>query len=147
VLDRAFVGHQTAPRAIAVEAGQLRAFANATGETNPVYFDDAAARAAGHPDLPAPPTFLFCLESLAPEAEDVLGLLGVDKGRMLHGEQSFTCGEAIHAGDVVTLTSRISDIYDKRGGALDFIVRDTEATNQAGASVGAGRTVIVVRNG
>jgi acyl dehydratase len=147
VLDRSFIGHQTAPRAIEVEAGQLRAFANATGETNPIYFDETAAHAAGHPALPAPPTFLFCLGSLAPEEDDTLALLGVDVGRMLHGEQSFTCGAPIYAGDVVTLTTRISDIYDKRGGALDFIVRDTEATNQAGASVGAGRTVIVVRNG
>jgi acyl dehydratase len=147
MLDRSYIGFESQPRVVAVEASQLRFFARATGETNPVYFDEAAARAAGHAALPAPPTFLFCLSSLAPEGESVMATLGLDMGRVLHGEQSFTCGAPIHAGDVITLKARISDIYDKRGGALDFIVEDTEATNQNGASVGAARTVIVVRNG
>jgi len=147
VLDRSFIGLETEPRSVAVEASQLRFFARATGENNPIYFDEAAARAAGHAALPAPPTFLFCLASLAPEAENVMARLGVDMGRVLHGEQSFTYGERICAGDTITLTTRISDIYDKRGGALDFIVQDTEATNQNGQSVGLTRTVIVVRNG
>ncbi len=147
MLDRSFIGLETEPRSVEVEKGQLRFFADATGETNPIYFDEAAARAAGHHALPAPPTFLFCLASLAPDGETVMARLGLDIGRVLHGEQSFTYGEPIYAGDTITLKSRISDIYDKRGGALDFIVEDTEATNQAGAGVGAARTVIVVRNG
>ena len=42
--------------------GRLRFFAKAIGETDPVYTDDAAARDAGYPDLPAPPTFLFAAE-------------------------------------------------------------------------------------
>jgi acyl dehydratase len=147
MLDRSFIGLETGPRSVQVEAGQLRFFARATGETNPIYFDEAAARAAGHPALLAPPTFLFCLASLAPEDETIIARLGVDMARVLHGEQSFTCGAPIHAGDVITLKTRISDIYDKRGGVLDFIVQDTEAANQNGESVGVTRTVIVVRNG
>jgi acyl dehydratase len=147
MLDRSFIGLETAPRSVQVEAGQLRFFARATGAKDPIYFDEAAARAAGHPALPAPPTFLFCLGSLAPEGDNIIAKLGVDMGRVLHGEQSFTYGKPIHAGDVITLTTRISDIYDKRGGALDFIDQDTEAINQSGESVGVTRTVIVVRNG
>ena len=147
MLDRSFIGFETKPRAVEVEKGQLRSFADATGEKNPIYFDEAAAKAAGHPGLPAPPTFLFSLGLLAPETESVIAKLGVDMGRVLHGEQSFTYGKPIHAGDVITLKTRISDIYDKRGGALDFIVEDTDATNQNGQAVGVTRTVIVVRNG
>jgi acyl dehydratase len=147
MLDRSFIGLESQPRTVVVEAGQLRFFARATGERNPIYFDETAALAAGHPSLPAPPTFLFCLGSLAPEGENVIAKLGVDLGRVLHGEQSFTYGKPIHAGDVTTLKTRISDIYDKRGGALDFIVQDTEAANQNGETVGVTRTVIVVRNG
>jgi acyl dehydratase len=147
MLDRSLIGFESTPRTVEVEKGQLRSFARATGETNPIYFEDAAARAAGHPALPAPPTFLFCLASLAPDPDNVIARLGVDMGRVLHGEQSFSYGEPIHAGDVITLRTRISDIYDKRGGALDFIVQDTEATNHNGDNVGVMRTVIVVRNG
>jgi len=147
VLDRSLIGHQSEPRSVAVEAGQLKFFAKATGETNPIFFDEAAARAAGHPALPAPPTFLFSLSLLAPAKPDTLAMLGVDIGKVLHGEQRFSDLKPIHAGDVITLTSRISDMYDKRGGALDLIVLDTEALNQRGERVGMSRTVTVVRNG
>ena len=147
MLDKSFIGTKTEPRSVEVEKGQLKFFAKATGETNPIYFDESAAKAAGHSALPAPPTFLFCLGTMAPEKENILGKLGVNIGNVLHGEQQFTYAKPIYAGDTITLTTKISDIYDKRGGALDFIVQDTEAVNQNGEAVGTGRTVIVVRNG
>jgi acyl dehydratase len=147
MLDKSFIGVETEPRSIEVEKGQLRFFAKATGEKNPIYFDEAAAKAAGHPTLPAPPTFLFCLETMAPSRDGVMAKLGIDIGRVLHGEQRFTCGKPIYAGDTITMKTRIADIYDKKGGALDFIVQDTEAVNQKGEKVGVSRTVIVVRNG
>jgi acyl dehydratase len=147
MLDRSLIGLETAPRSVEVETGQLRFFARATGETNPIYFNQASASAAGHPALPAPPTFLFCLASLAPDTESVMTKLAIDIGKVLHGEQSFTYGRPIYAGDTITLKTRVADIYDKRGGALDFIVEDTTARNQNGEFVGVARTVIVVRNG
>lgn len=147
MLDKSFIGFETGARSVGVETGQLKFFAKATNETNPIYFDEEAARAAGHPALPAPPTFLFCLGTMAPGDENVLGKLGVNIGRVLHGEQQFTYLKPIYAGDTITLKTRVSDIYDKKGGALDFIVQDTDATNQNGEKVGISRTVIVVRNG
>ena len=147
MLDKSFIGLTTKPRSVDVEKGQLKFFASATGETNPVYFDESAAKAAGHPAIPAPPTFLFCLGTMAPGDENIMGKLGVDIGRVLHGEQQFTYAKPIYAGDTITMTTKITDIYDKKGGALDFIVQDTEAQNQKGESVGLARTVIVVRNG
>jgi acyl dehydratase len=146
MLDRSFIGLESPPQSVAVEAGQLRFFAQATGEINPIYFDEDRAQAAGHRAILAPPTYLFCLGSLAPVGMSTMARLGLDMGRVLHGEQSFTHREAIYAGDVITLKARISDIYDKRDGALDFIVEDTQATNQDGVVVGVARTVIVVRN-
>src|SRR6266436_6367028 len=49
-----------------VEAGRLRFFAEATGQTDPRYVDAAAALRRGDPALPVPPTFLFCLDMDAP---------------------------------------------------------------------------------
>src|SRR3546814_8296269 len=66
MVDQSFKGFTSEPRHIDVEKGQLKFFAHATGETNPIYFDEAAARAAGHPALPAPPTFTFRLALVAP---------------------------------------------------------------------------------
>lgn len=146
MLDKSLIGHQTASRSIEVEKGQLRFFAKATDETNPIYFDQDAARVAGHPTLPAPPTFMMCLGSLAQEENGILAKLGVDIGQILHGEQHFTYRKPIYAGDVITLTTRVTDMYDKKGGALDFIVQETQATNQEGEAVGSTRSTIVVRN-
>ena len=41
--------------------------------------------------------------------------------------------------------ARIADIYDKKGGALEFVVRETRVTNQNGEHVADLRSVIVHR--
>src|SRR3546814_6738595 len=69
MVDQSFKGFTSEPRHIDVEKGQLKFFAHATGETNPIYFDEAAACAAGHPALPAPPTFAFSLALGAPPTQ------------------------------------------------------------------------------
>ena len=134
-----------------VEAAFLKFFARATGEANPIYFDEDAARAAGHPSLPAPPTYLFSLALCAPAKRgavlDPKDGIGVDMRRILHGEQSFAHHRPIHAGDRLTLTTTTRDIYEKRGGALEFIVQDTRAENDAGELCAEMSVVTVVRNG
>lgn len=147
MIDRANIGVVSEPRTIEVEKGQLKFFAKATGETNPIYFDEAAARAAGHPALPAPPTFTFSLALGAPAQRGaILGDMGVDMRSVLHGEQQFTHHRPIYAGDAITLTTRTADIYEKKGGALEFIVQDTQAVNQRGELCTEMRVVTVVRN-
>jgi len=147
MLDRSRIGHQLEPFSADVEKGRLRAFARATGQADPVYFDEAAARAAGHPGLPVPPTFLFCLEMESPNPAAIRELLGMDLRRILHGEQGFTCHAMAYAGDTLTFTQRIEDIYDRKNGALEFVVRKTRVTNQRGQAVADMRCVTVYRNG
>ena len=147
MIDRRHIGHTLEPFSVPVEAGRLRFFAKATGQVDPVYSDPAAARAAGHRDLPVPPTFLFCLEMDGPNPAAIRELLGMDYRRLLHGEQQFSYHAMAHAGDVLTFEQRIADIYDKKGGALEFVVRLTRVTNQHGALVAELRAVTVMRNG
>jgi acyl dehydratase len=150
-LDRNQLGVVSEPREIDVEKGQLRFFAKATGETNPIYFDEAAAQAAGHPTIPAPPTFVFSLHLGVPaktgDLLDKANGIGVDVGRLLHGEQAFTYHNPIYAGDTITLTTTTIDIYEKKAGALEFVVQDTKAVNAAGVLCTEMRVVTVVRNG
>jgi acyl dehydratase len=146
MIDRGFIGHQLPPFQVEVEKGRLRFFAKATGQTDPVYSDETAARAAGHPSLPVPPTFLFCLEMESPNPAAIRELLGMDYRRLLHGEQGFTYHAMAYAGDTLTLQQRIEDIYDKKGGALEFVVRKTRVTNQRGEPVADLRCVTVHRN-
>jgi hypothetical protein len=68
-----YIGYVSAPFTTQVERGRLRFFAKAISETDPVYTDEAAARAAGHPALPVPPTFFFCLEMDRPDPSTTSG--------------------------------------------------------------------------
>lgn len=146
MIERKFIGHEMPPHTVEVEKGRLRFFARAIGETNPVYTDEDAARAAGYRSLPVPPTLLFGLDMEVPDPFAVFELLGVDLGRILHGEQSFRYHADACAGDSLTFRSRISNIFEKKGGALEFIVEDTSITNQDGVHVADMQRVIVVRN-
>ncbi|MCJ0894766.1 MaoC family dehydratase N-terminal domain-containing protein [Rhodococcus sp. IEGM 1401] len=145
-IDPAAIGTELEPVAITVDAARLRFFAKAIGETNPVYIDTDAAQAAGHPDLPVPPTFLFSIELDSPDPFAWMSDLGVDLRFVLHGEQIFTYHSTAHAGDTLTARSTITDIYSKKGGALDFVVKDTAVTRADGSAVADLRAVLVVRN-
>lgn len=145
MIDKTFIGKVLPAFLATAEAGQLRFFAKATGETNPIYFDESAARDAGHPGLPLPPTFLFSLEILQP-AKAWRAEMGIEPSRVLHGEQSFTYHRMAYAGDTLRFESRIADIYEKKGGALDFVVRETHVSQQDGEHVADLRSVLVHRN-
>ena len=146
MLDRQYIGHTMPKFSVPVEKGRLRFFAKAIGQTDPVYTDEAAAQAAGHPGLPVPPTFFFCLEMESPDPAAIRNLLGLDYRRLLHGEQGFTYHRMAYADDVLTYEQRIEDIYDKKGGALEFVLRKTRVTNQRGEHVADLRSVTVQRN-
>src|SRR6202035_5001030 len=89
---------------------KIREFADAIGDPSPVYRDREAARAAGHPDVIAPPTFAIVI-SMASSARAVGDPgLGLNYAMVVHGEQRFEYARPIGAGDVLTATATISDI-------------------------------------
>lgn len=141
------VGKEYAPFRVEVEKRWIRAFAQAVGDTNPVYHDEAVAKAAGYRSLPAPPTFPFALVMEANQSFMILDELGVDKTRAMHAEQAFDWHATICAGDVITGRQRVAKQYDKKGGALTFIVSEFRLDNQLGEHVCDLRTTVVVRNG
>jgi acyl dehydratase len=147
MIDRAFIGLTLPVFTVEVERGPLRLFAQATGQTDAIYSDDAAARAAGHPAMVVPPTYLFCLEMAHPDPGALRDQLGIDIARVLHGEQRFRYRRLAHAGDRLSFQQRVADIYDKKGGALEFMVRETAVTNQRGERVADLVATTVVRHG
>lgn len=145
-VDQSVIGKELPPSTLTVDAGRLRFFAKAIGETNPIFTDIDAAKAAGHANLPVPPTFLFGIELESPDAFEWLAGLGVDLRRVLHGEQSFTYHSTAVAGDVLTSTPTIGNVYSKKGGALEFIEKTSTVTRANGDLVAELKSVIVVRN-
>jgi acyl dehydratase len=147
MVDQTAVGRRFNPVTASVEPGRLRYFLETIGESNPVYRDERAAQAAGYRGLPIPPTYLFCLEMMDAENPfEFLETLDVDLARVLHGEQSFTYHAPVCVGDVVTFRSHVTDVKDKKGGALTFIGVATAVTNQDGVRVADAARTIVVRN-
>jgi acyl dehydratase len=145
MVDTRFIGMALPAFCAVAETGQLRFFAKAIGEINPIYLDEAAARSAGHPGLPLPPTFLFSLELSQPSTA-WRSELGIDPSRILHGEQSFSYHRMAYAGERLMFETRIVDIYQKKGGAMDFVVRETRVTNQCGEHVADLRSVLIQHN-
>ena len=145
MLDKSLIGRRLPSHNSQVERGQLQFFAKATGASDPIYYDRAAAIEAGHPDIPAPPTFAFTLNQQSDDPFGFLRLLGVNIEDILHGEQEFTYFSQIYAGDQITFESEIKDIYVKKGGALEFVVLQISGTNQHGEKVVELRDTTVVR--
>jgi acyl dehydratase len=144
MLDPRLKGTALTPFSARAERDRLRAFAQATGQTDPVYSDEAAAHAQGYPALPVPPTHLFCLGMNGPKPKEVYERLGIDYARVLHGEQHFVYHRPVFAGQTLMFRPRIVDLYEKRGGALEFIVLETCVEGTDGAPVAELRSVMVV---
>ena len=146
MLDKNKIGHEFPSFSTDIEKGRLRFFAKAIGETNPIYTDENAAQSAGYQTIPAPPTFMFSVDLEGPELLPVLKLLDLDIGRILHGSQEFEYLGQIYAGDRITQRSKIVDIFDKKGGALEFVVQESTYTNQNDELVGKAKQTLVYRN-
>jgi acyl dehydratase len=112
---------------------KVREFALAVGEGVSVCTDLDAARAAGHPDLVAPPTFAATITLPLMEVFLRDPAVGWDYGRMVHGEQSFTVHRPLYAGDEVVTTLHVDDLRT-RAGSL-FLTLRSEITDATGAPV------------
>lgn len=145
MIDRQLIGRIVSRHQAEVERGRLRLFAKAIGETGDYWTDGER--------LKAPPTFLFCLDMERPDPYDWYAGAGLELPKVLHGEQSFTYIRPCFSGDVLSFESRIEDIYDKKNGALEFLVKATRVSRVTAMSdlqeehVADLRTVIVQRHG
>jgi len=112
---------------------KIREFAYAVGEDNPVYFDRAAAKEAGFRDVPAPPMFavVYSAGAMGPAILDPE--VGINFALMVHGGQEFVWGEPVVAGDTITTSAEVKQIYEKDG--KGFYVFESVSTNQDGAEV------------
>lgn len=144
MIDTSVIGRHTARTTVRIERGRLRLFARVLGQDDPVYSDLEAARAAGHPDLPVPPTFLMGLEIETEDVYRTFDSLGVSLYDVLHGEQTFVYHDTAYAGDELVLDTSISDVYQRKGGALQFIVRRTEITRDGRPIAELGGVLVVV---
>jgi acyl dehydratase len=120
-------------------------FADAIGDPNPVFRDRAAAQAAGHADVIAPPTFAIVIAMAAGARAVGDPGLGVNYAMIVHGEQRFEYTRPIVAGDVVTAAATITDIKD--AGRNVLLTTRTEIRTMDGEHVCTAHNTLVERGG
>ncbi len=120
-----------------VEAGKVEEFARATRDDNPIHRDEDAAREAGYRTVPAPLIFTRVSRFPRYQPDDLTGYLGfdigIDPGRILHGEQEYSLERPVYVGDVLTGTTTLSEVYERessRMGTLTFLIFDTDYVDQ-----------------
>src|SRR5829696_6515424 len=143
-LDAGLVGRSYPPSAV-YEVGRekIAEFAAALGDPDPVYLDPPAARAAGHPDVIAPPTFAIVLSlgagNVVVEDPDV----DIDYSRVVHGEQRFTHHRPIRAGDRLVATATIDAVKTIAGN--DMLTTRVDLATEDGEPVCTTRSMRVAR--
>jgi acyl dehydratase len=133
----------TAPGGYEVSRAKIREFATAVGETSPVCHDVDAARAAGHLDLVAPPTF-----AVVPSFRglyEVMSRIGAPLQQQVHGEQGFTHHRPIVAGDELVTTATLEKA--RAVGGNHFLTISSVVADRSGEPVTTARSVVVVMGG
>jgi acyl dehydratase len=137
------VGKRFPAHLYAVGREKIREYARAVGETDPRHLDLEAARAAGHPDLVAPPMFavVYCAEAIEEALFDPE--IGIDFAMLLHGGQEFRWGPLVHAGDEIATEVEFGERTERIG--LAFYRFSSRSVNQRGDEVCSGEWTHVVR--
>jgi acyl dehydratase len=142
VLDAKAVGVWSTPALNEIEAGAIRRFAEAMGETNPIYFNEVAARAQGYRAVVAPLGFVVALRSS-------LSLQGASTPNrtVLSSEQQIESFSPVCVGDKIMVASRIVEINQRPGtaGPLEFVVIEDEGKTPEGKLVYRARRTMILK--
>jgi acyl dehydratase len=143
-INRDYVGRVfPASEPYEVSRVKIAEFASAIGDDNPVYRDAAAAKAAGHPDVIAPPTFAIVISMAAAGTAMADPGLGLNYAMVVHGEQRFTYLRPLTAGDAVTAQPTITEIRDI--GRNVMLTTSTEIRTLTGELVCTAESTLVER--
>ncbi|MFQ5933522.1 MAG: MaoC family dehydratase N-terminal domain-containing protein [Dehalococcoidia bacterium] len=120
------VGVESEPITYEIEAGHIRQFADAIGDPNPLYTDEAEARKTPYGGIIAPPTFLrYCEANPLPEVKYPVSR-GLDAG------SDWEYYQPVYPGDRITAVRKITDFTQKEGrlGPMLFETTEVAYTNQ-----------------
>ena len=133
-LNTALVGKEYDEVPFEVERERIVQFADAIGDPDPRYRSEQPI---------APPTFPTVMQ-IATGGQVVLDPeLGLDYSSAVHGEQEYVAERPLRAGDKLTATPRIADIYTK--GPNEFLVTETVIRDENGDVVVTGRSTLISR--
>ncbi len=145
MLDKSLIGRESEPVVHDVERNAIRRFAEALGDPNPIYVDEAAAKWAGFPGLVAPPTFAVTMVV----NDRFRHSLDLGTRNVLHGEQTIETARPIVVGDRITVKTKVADVQERTGpsGTMDFLVLEDEGRDAQGELVFRTRETLILRRG
>ena len=137
-IDASAIGKTSEPQDFEVEKGAIRRFAEAVGDTNPLYLDEGHARSCGYASVIAPPTFPTTFRVPLP--------VGFDMSHVLHGEQEYAYTRPIVAGETIRCVTTITKIYKREGslGKMTFVFAEITGADASGQQVFSGKSTIIV---
>lgn len=143
MLDKSLIGRESEPVVHDVEKNAIRRFAEALGDANPIYLDEAAAKGAGFSGLVAPPTFPVTLAA----NDRFRHSLDLGTRNILHGEQVIEAARSVVAGDRITVKSKVADVQERTGasGSMDVLVIEDEGRDDKGDLVFRTRETLILR--
>ena len=136
-LNRDFIGRSAPSKEpFEVTRGDIRRFALAIGDNNPAFHDPEAAKALGHPDVIAPPTFLITASTGDAGGGFIMNPeLGLNYALVVHGEETFEFHRPVRAGDLLDSVTRIADIRDAGRNELMTLVTEVTSNGERVATV------------
>lgn len=141
---RARIGVESASWTLEVDKTTVRMFARSCQYTDPVFFDEEFARSKGYRSLPAPPHYLGT-PMFNPATSDPT--FGGPRGgggprannpklkRILNGGTDIEYLDTIQAGDVLTASSKVADISERKGSLGTMVITVTETTYKRDGTV------------
>lgn len=137
---RAAIGVESESWTLEVDKTAVRMFARAVGYTDPLFYDEEFAKSKGYRALPAPPHYLgtpvFNPATSDPTFGAPRGSGGGPGGgrvrhnlkRVLNGGTEIEYRDTIYAGDVLTASSKVADLQERKGSVGTMLITTSETT-------------------
>jgi acyl dehydratase len=138
LLDPSMVGHETRPETVHITSEDIRAFATAVGDTNPIFFDESMAQRAGFTHIPMLPTFVTRLRVSFAETG-----LDPEHSQVLHAEQEYSYARPVLAGDILIGRHRVSSI--RLSGRMAIMTLEQLCDDLQGDRIVTGKAMLIVR--
>lgn len=141
-------------RQVQVTLRDIKRFAQAIGETNPLHYDEEYAKRTRYGGVVAPPLFCQALtyDDVPPNELSADGAppeinLPIPAQRAVGGSSEYTIARLVRAGETITVVSQLQDVYTKQGrsGPLYMIVVKTDFLDQQGCLVASETATYIKR--
>lgn len=123
-----------------VERGAVKKFAEAIGDTHPIYEDQDFAAHTRYKTNLAPPTFPMTFDYGVIEGIDI------HQPGLIHGEQIFDYERPLVVGEALACFSEVENYYEREGsmGTMGFLTIKSSGEDEAGKLVFTSKIVIIM---